>query len=67
MKGKLYTKNQGPDSRDERVLAIFETERQTLWLIEILYAVKRDLLGFLVNYDRPNDQQTKHTDRYESS
>ena len=25
---------------------IFETDRETLWLIEVVYAIKRDLLGF---------------------
>ena len=50
IKGKLYAKNQGPDSRDEKVrclCAIFETDRQTFWLIEVLHAIKRDFLGRL--------------------
>ena len=34
IKGKLYEKNHGPDSRDEKVACLFETDRQTLWLIE---------------------------------
>ena len=42
IKGKLYAKNQGPDSKEEKVICLwsnFETDRQTL-----CYAIKRDLL-----------------------
>ena len=35
--GKFYAKNQGPKSKDEKVICLFE--RQVLWLIEVLYAV----------------------------
>ena len=44
-------KNPSPDSVDEKVmmflLRIFETYRQMMRPIEVLYAIKRDLLGFI--------------------
>ena len=46
--GKLYAKTLVPNSRDVKVVPFeqfFETDRHTSWLIEVLYAIKRDLLG----------------------
>ena len=40
IKGELCANKQGPDSRGEE-------DRQSLWLIKVLYAIKRDLLGFV--------------------
>ena len=42
-------KNEGPDSRDEKVICLLSNfrDRQTLWLIELLYAIQRDLLEFI--------------------
>ena len=44
--GKLYANNKGPDSRDsfKSFEPFIETDR---WPIEVLYAAKRDLLGFI--------------------
>ena len=37
--GRLHAKNQGPKSRDK-------PSRQTLWFMEGLFAIKRDVLKF---------------------
>ena len=40
--GKLHNKNKGPKATDKKVIAL--KDRQTFWLIEVLYAIKRDAL-----------------------
>ena len=50
-------KDQGPNPKDEKVISLFITDRQILWLIEdysqskglieVLYAIKRDVLWFI--------------------
>ena len=51
--GKFYAKHQGANSTKTlsplAFKALFETDMEcmeTLWLIEVMYAIKRDLLGF---------------------
>ena len=46
--GMLYSKNRGPNSKDEKVirlLTLCETDRQKLLLTGAIYANKRNLLG----------------------
>ena len=47
--GKLYTKNQGPYSKAEKIISLLSTirDRQTLLLMKLMYATKRDLLRFI--------------------
>ena len=53
IKRKLYAKNQGHNSRKDTSYMHFDQfSRQTLWLIEVLYAVKRDLQGFIGSLGR---------------
>ena len=35
--------------------SIFETDRQTLWLKEVMYAIIRDLLGFIGSCKKTKD------------
>ena len=49
--GKLYAKNQGPYSKDEKVISLSspfqDRDMQTLWLIKVMYAIKRNILWFI--------------------
>ena len=49
----LCKKNQGPDSRDEKVIRLlrhFGDKHQIVWLIEVLNAVESDLLGLIGSF-----------------
>ena len=42
----MHNKNEGPSTTDKKVIS-FKKDRRTLWLIEVLYAIKRDVLWFI--------------------
>ena len=48
MIGKLHNKNEGPT--DKKVIS-FKKERGTLWLIEVLHAIKRNALWFIGSFE----------------
>ena len=46
LKERLHARNQRPILKDKKVISLFKTGGQT-WLIEGLYAIKRDVLRFI--------------------
>ena len=46
--GKLHNKNEGPT--DKKVIS-FKKDRGTLWLIEVLHAIKRNALWFIGSFE----------------
>ena len=48
-----------------KISALFLTDRQTLWPIEVVYAIKSDLLGFInINTSRANIFDNKRNGQY---